>query len=269
MLAYHEYRPHPYLQPWVRCIWELSRSRAPQEPLTLERILPDGCMEWVFHLGTPFRLLSASGRLERQAHALLAGVTTRGLFLEPSRDADVIGVRFRPGAAGAFLTPPPSRFIDRVAPLEEAEDRRLQELHDRLRDARPADRRRVLERDLLTRAVTIRPKANSLVFAVESLLTGRAAMDRIAADASLGPRQLQRRCAAEAGLSPRRLARIGRLQRAVRLLGTARPLVQVALDAGYADQAHFGREFLVFAGTTPASFRREAHAITAAFAAGD
>jgi AraC family transcriptional regulator len=41
------------------------------------------------------------------------------------------------------------------------------------------------------------------------------------------------------------------------LVRAARPLVEIALDAGFADQAHFCRTFRRLTGSTPAAYRRE------------
>jgi AraC-like DNA-binding protein len=40
------------------------------------------------------------------------------------------------------------------------------------------------------------------------------------------------------------------------MLIDGRPLIEVALDAGFADQAHFSREFKRTFGVTPSDFRR-------------
>jgi AraC-like DNA-binding protein len=60
------------------------------------------------------------------------------------------------------------------------------------------------------------------------------------------------------GLTPKRYSRVQRFRR---LLATARAhpdrsWSQLACEAGYADQAHLCREFVEFAGVTPAAYRR-------------
>ena len=59
------------------------------------------------------------------------------------------------------------------------------------------------------------------------------------------------------GLAPKAYLQVQRLQEALKALRTdpAAPLADVAAQAGYADQSHFGREFLAFAGVTPARYR--------------
>jgi AraC-like DNA-binding protein len=42
-------------------------------------------------------------------------------------------------------------------------------------------------------------------------------------------------------------------------------LARVALDSGFADQAHFTRDFGRFAGLTPSAFRRSISQLTATF----
>jgi AraC-like DNA-binding protein len=267
MTLYREHRAPARLRPWVRCFWELRAERGPGEPARVERVLPDGCLEWIFHLGEPFALAAASGAHERQAAALLAGASTRAVLLVPSQRADVLGVRFEPGGAAPFVRPPAFSFAERIVPLAEAEDGALVELEERLREASVPARIGVLERFLLERAAGLADEGR-LAAAVRVLLAPRASVDAAARAASVGVRQLERRFRDEVGLAPKELAGVARLRRAAQLLEGRLALADVAAAAGYADQAHLGREFRALAGISPGRYRRESHALAAAFAAG-
>lgn len=64
-------------------------------------------------------------------------------------------------------------------------------------------------------------------------------------------RELLRRCRAAVGYGPKTLDRILRFQRAWSLAATRTTLAELALDCGYADQAHLARECQRLAGLTP------------------
>ena len=76
---------------------------------------------------------------------------------------------------------------------------------------------------------------------------------------ALGERSLQRLCARRIGLSPKWLVQRRRLHEAAERLRTPEPpdLARVAVELGYADQAHFTRDFRTVTGLTPGEFAAE------------
>ena len=78
----------------------------------------------------------------------------------------------------------------------------------------------------------------------------------LAALAGLSPTRLLRGFAKAYGLSPHRYQQSRRIARAKKLIAQRRPLAEVALACGYADQGHLNRWFLRIHGTTPGRFRR-------------
>lgn len=56
------------------------------------------------------------------------------------------------------------------------------------------------------------------------------------------------------GLSPKRYARVVRFGRALAALPSARSCARLAQEMGYADQAHFNREFREMTGMTPSAY---------------
>jgi transcriptional regulator GlxA family with amidase domain len=71
-------------------------------------------------------------------------------------------------------------------------------------------------------------------------------------------RQLSQRFTAEYGIGPKQASRLIRFQRARDLIAHTRlSLAQVAVDTGYADQAHLTREFRELAGDPPSTWLRE------------
>lgn len=92
----------------------------------------------------------------------------------------------------------------------------------------------------------------------ETFATGPS-IDALAADLGVHRVYLARVFRAHWGCSPREYVQHARVRAAARGLASMnRPLADVALDAGFSDQAHMSRVFLRATGMTPAVFRRSA-----------
>ncbi|RNC80381.1 MAG: AraC family transcriptional regulator [Phycisphaera sp.] len=80
----------------------------------------------------------------------------------------------------------------------------------------------------------------------------------IARDENLNPSHLARSFRQRLGVTVGEYLRIRRLQIAAdTLLTTDKPIASIAIEAGFCDQSHFGREFAARYGSTPAAVRKE------------
>lgn len=90
-------------------------------------------------------------------------------------------------------------------------------------------------------------------------LDGRPDVRALARAAGLSPRTLQRQVRARTGLAPKRWLALLRFSRAAAGVALARAsLAEIAMQAGYADQAHMSAEFARHAATSPGRFRARA-----------
>lgn len=243
---YAEHAPCAALRPYIECFWSRP-GRDDASAASSHRVLPDGCLDIVFNFGD-----SPVWR------AAVVGTMTRALVVEPGRREDFLGVRFRPGKAGAFLRPPADEFTDRAVVLSAAWGRAGAELEERLA-AMPGLRARLgaLENELLRRLAQA-PSTNAVLDAViDTIERGRGSVSiRQLSDAAEWSRQhLTRRFAAAVGIGPKMFSRVVRF-RGLLMSARARPLgwAAAAAESGYYDQSHLIAEFKEFAGLTPAQF---------------
>jgi hypothetical protein len=182
------------------------------------RILPDACVDIV----------------SRDGDLIVAGPATHAHLTTVA--GAVFGVRFRIGAAGPALGLPAAELLDLSVPLEDvwgAEARRIEatNVHE------------------LAAAIAPRGQIDALVRAAATG-TPRHAL-------GIGDRQLRRRFLDAVGYGPKTLERILRFQRFLALAADDGDLARLALEAGYADQAHLTRECTRLAGLPPAALLAE------------
>jgi AraC-like DNA-binding protein len=254
-VRYRELLPDPRLRPAIKCYWFLQGTMAAPEP---DRILPDGCCELIFHCGDHFtQQLEANTRA--QPRRLLIGPTTHAVVVSPGHSVDVIGIRFRP-AGSALLGGAPARELrDSALDAQDAGVRIPAELLEVLASlGSDRDRARVLDRVLLRRLENTSLDHQMLALQRCIVESGGELRTRwLAQVAGLSMRQLQRRFHTATGLTPKLLSRLVRLQRALVVVQERHnTLASVAASAGYADQAHFTRDFREFAGVSPSEYFR-------------
>jgi len=217
--------------PLVACTWERITVEGHQQ-----RIVPDACVD----------LIWSGERLT------VAGPDTAARVVALAPGTKVVGARLRPGAAGAVLGLPASELRDTSPDAVEVLGRDVAEaLLERL--SAGSDPYEVLLRALELRGV--RAPDPLVRAAVAALGRPRARVGPVAAELGLSARQLQRRLRDAVGYGPKMLARVLRFRRLQRLAPA--PLVELALDAGYADQAHMTAEVTSLAGVSPVRFLKD------------
>jgi AraC-like DNA-binding protein len=231
-VAYREQPAPDLLARWVECSWCIQGDG----PVTGYAVPPDGCLDIVYSRADGLRAIGT--------------MTAEQRFDFPA-GSQTLGVRFRPGMAGAFLRVAPVELTDAAIPLADLWGGAARELEARLYEAaRPEE---------LLRGQLRAPRAesNAVERAIAAITAAKGTVDLeyIARQANLSPRQFRRRCLEESGLTPKHLCRVLRFQHARRLASNVlRPQWSgIAADAGYFDQAHLIRDFREFTGRTPMS----------------
>ena len=242
----HRFAPSPALAPLVRRYWMPVWS------------LPPGVTSTQRVLQYPVCLIVVASE-----YALLVGPTSGLATQELSGTGWAFGTMLQPAAGLALAGGPVERLTDRAVPLPDTV------LTERIRgavgdDPDDPDRQQAAVaavEEALTRLLPV-DEEGLLVNAVVEYVEGDPAVQRVGQVCekfALSERTLQRLTARRIGLSPKWLIQRRRLHEAAeRLADKERPdLARVAADLGYADQAHFGRDFRAVTGLTPGEFAAE------------
>jgi AraC-like DNA-binding protein len=242
----HERRPAPALAHHIACVW--TQTVSPHSMAFTHRKAPNGSVELVCVVGSmPCILGPQTGPIEQ----MLAPGTT------------IVGVRLRPEAASSVLGLPGSTLVDLALDADELWGDCADALQEQVGLASSVQQAAAhLERAVAGRLVNASAPDPVVAEAVRRLMSGRR--PRVASMASalfISERQLRRRFEAATGLVPTTLHRILRFQRFLALAWTrehaSAQLAQLALDAGYADQAHLSRDAARLEGRPPSSFLPE------------
>lgn len=244
--------PRPELSPFVARVWAAGGDA----PGDRELVLPTGAMHVAIRLDEPLRLFDAPGDAAPRTigHAVVGGARAAAYLRDVSRPACSVGAQLRPGAAQLLLGVPAVDLAGRHTPLDALWGAFAGELRERLAAiGDPRHRLDAFEAALLARL----PRVRGIHPAVAHALARFAATDDVAAvvdDVGYSHRRFIALFRGAVGLSPKRYCRVQRLQRAIARIPT-RSLSEVALDAGYSDQAHLSREFRELAGISPGEYR--------------
>ena len=247
------------LRPFVRCFWQLTGDVGRRGVLV--RGLPEGGVDFMYDLGDP-QLAARNGGAAGSAGGQMFGAIRRAQLARFAARVELFGVSFRPGAGRAFFGLPLFELCDDGCDLGAHKATRRFAIGERLAEAKGfAARCRLMGRELLA-AARAQPRPDPVVGRAVDLIDaqrGRVRLGELCAATGLGERTLQRRFRAEVGLTVQELAGIRRFAFAKQaLLDDPRAArVELALRAGYADQAHFNHEFKRIAGVNPTEYLRE------------
>lgn len=236
---YREAPPVAALRAHFSCVW--TNTISGERPVTAA-VVPDGCVDLMWRDDA----FTVVGPDASAANRILSPGT-------------VVGLRFRPGAAAAWLGLPLDEIVGRELPMAEFWKSKAEQVAESLIEAKTPTRQAVvLQERMVAIAADFAPpplEASALFAAL-----GAANQNRIAAlpdQLNMSERTLRRWSHKHFGYGPKTLARILRMQRVQALASDTGQLVGLALEAGYADQAHLSREIQALCGMTAREFVRQ------------
>jgi AraC-like DNA-binding protein len=271
-MDYRVFNPSPELQPFVKCFWTLENT-VTENPVK-QRVVPDGCMEMIFHYGDLYRQYFEDGSSVLQPKSFVFGQITRFLEIEPTGITGTISARFHPDGLLPFIQVPVSDLENKAVSLDELfgdAGRVLEE--EVLSKNTNTGRIEIIETFLLSHLQSPHSIDKITKSCVDVILqsNGQLNLIELAEKHNINRRSMERKLSSVVGISPKQLAKIIRLQAALRMLEKKQftSLTSLAYENGYYDQAHFIKDFKDFTGLSPKSFYADNLKLSILFAAAE
>ncbi len=223
-----------------------------------ERILPDGTLGLVLALGAEHRRVDARTGARTIPAVSVAGLWTRPFVLEHSATCDTIGIVLRPAGAYALLARDLSELSDVMIAGDDLLGAAATELAERCADT-PAvrDRFALVQAWITARLAGSRVPDPAIAWIAAEIERhgGDVRVGDLREETGLSKARAVGGFRRQIGVSPKVYARLVRFRRTLqRLREPDVRLTDVALDAGYYDQAHMDAEFRELGGVCPTEF---------------
>jgi AraC-like DNA-binding protein len=189
--------------------------------------------------------------------SVLSGLQDSARILKRPANSSVILTRFTETGAGAFLREPLDLLFNTTMPMDQLFSRpEVGRIEDQLAEAKQhSDRFLTLERFLLghLRRKPPDPLVSAVVAKIKQA-NGDLRIGLLAPQSGLSQSALERRFRKTVGTSLRKFASIVRLRHIIQLQKLAGNWTEIAMAAGYFDQAHFINDFKRFTSQPPSVF---------------
>lgn len=258
--------PSADLAPFVKTIWlsdDTLVTAPPHGPLR-EFALPTGHTHLAIRLSDdPLRLFDDSddavGRV--LSHAVVGGARASHYVRDVSKPVHAVGAQLLPGATSALFGVPEDALAGRHTAFEDLVGRTAVEtMRSRLVAERSPHARLDLFEAMLRARVRAACAIHPAVAHALARLEGTSSIATVAEESGYSHRRFIALFRGAVGLTPKVFVRVQRFERAL-ALRARRPGIgwaSLAASMGYADQAHFTRDFREFAGVTPTYYARVA-----------
>jgi AraC-like DNA-binding protein len=254
----HVARPSAALAPYVEKLWYCDGHRVVNGT---QRMLPDGRFQLVISLAEgPISALSGPmGGGGVIAPSLLIGIRSRFNIIDTAKLRSAMGVVFRPGGAHVFLGTLTDGFHNKNTSLDLIWGSMVRTLRDRLRTANDrAEKFRLIEVALLEHRNERLQLDAAVRYALQEFVRRPKipTVRELAHEAGLSRRRFSQLFREQIGLTPKVYCRLQRFQNTLKLIASRASVdwAQLALEAGYCDQAHLAHEFHDFSGLSPSAY---------------
>lgn len=259
-MDYRQYDVTEELQPFIKCYWSL------ETPLSVtaekQRIVPDGCMEMIFHFGDLYQQFFEDGTYITQPRCFVFGQITVPLEIAPTGVSGIIAARFQPDGFIPFSLFPVQQMTNKAIALHQLFGEDAMALEQKVLTATTNEERiKIIAEFLLIRLQTAEVRDRITKSSIDALIqaNGQLNVNELAEQLHINRRQLERKFSAAIGLSPKQLSKVIRLQATFKMLEQKQfiSLTSLAYENGYYDQAHFIKDFREFTGVSPKEFYAE------------
>jgi len=214
----------------------------------------------IISLGSPFSIaLGREPGVEDRQPSFAAGLYAGPVNIESDGAAECIQVDFTPLGAYRFFGGAVGDLAARMVDIEDVLGRDGGRLRQLLGETTSWQRRFELVEDFVLRRATRQPSPE-IIFAYSRLANtnGTMRVSGLAGEIGWSRRHFIRRFKNEIGVAPKTVARMMRFHRACSdaCFAPNAGWAEIAIGAGYADQAHLVREFAELAGETPGVWAR-------------
>lgn len=211
----------------------------------------------IISFGAPYSI--ALGRAPRNGDdyaSFTAGLYAGHVVIDSMGSSSCIQIDFTPLGAYRFFGLPMHELSARMVHLDDLADAEIAELRRRLEDMEDWKQRLDLAEAFVTERLRRGNAVSAGVISAYRELAfchGNIRIASIAKRLDWSRKHLAQRFQEEIGLPPKQVARMLRFNRLLSLAGhePAPDWADLAVECGYADQAHMTREFAEFTGTTP------------------
>lgn len=252
-MTVQSYKPSPQLSPFIKS-YLFIESEGDQGRDNI--VLPDTSMV----LALRYKGNISTGEATHLPTAVLSGIRESSRSIHYEKGTGNLLINFHPGAAAAFFHEPLHELFDLSLSARDLKNGKgLPELTERLAETPGKNGQLALVEATLS-AKLLKKETDPLIAAAIASIRSAGGNLRIAdlsKELYISRDALEKRFRQNTGTTPKHFSSILRLRQAVDGHTQSKSLTDLAISAGYYDQAHFIREFRRFTGRSPKQFFQE------------
>lgn len=247
--------PSNSLASWVKSFWMIESE---DEVPYVQKIVPDGYPEIIFHFGDPFESRFRDD-WQLQSKNLMAGQIRNFFFLRNTGKSAMFAIKFQPWAITELFGIKMSELCDKVVDIDFPTLPHLDQLRTQVNRPLSFEERVTLAEEwLMNYKANHKLNENAEVKRLASSIiesNGIVPLKNLIQNTRVSERTLERYFKNHIGLSPKFYSRVIRLAYIFSMVEDEHAdWMDISFAAGFYDQSHFIKDFKAFTGDEPTRY---------------